>query len=73
MNGMTKYITNMVKKEDGMGTVEIVIIIVVLIGIALIFKNVIIEFVSNILSAIFDKADTINEIDVSGIVREITK
>ncbi|AUS98407.1 hypothetical protein CDQ84_04035 [Clostridium thermosuccinogenes] len=70
---MTKYITNMVKKEDGMGTVEIVIIIVVLIGIALIFKNVIIEFVSNILSAIFDKADTINEIDVSGIVREITK
>lgn len=70
---MTKYIRNMVKKEDGMGTVEIVIIIVVLIGIALIFKNVIIEFVSNILSAIFDKADTINEIDVSGIVREITK
>lgn len=70
---MTKFIRNMVKKEDGMGTVEIVIIIVVLIGIALIFKNVIIEFVSNILSAIFDKADTINEIDVSGIVREITK
>lgn len=38
-------------EEDGMGTVEIILIIVVLVGLVLIFKEQITEIVENI----FDK------------------
>jgi len=41
-----------VKKEDGLGTVEIVLIIAVLVALALIFRNVIIDFVRDILDRI---------------------
>ena len=39
------------KEEDGMGTVEIILIIVVLVGIVIIFKSQITELVESI----FDK------------------
>ncbi len=38
-------------EEDGMGTVEIILIIVVLVGLVLIFK----EQITNIVESIFDK------------------
>jgi len=37
-----KLIKNFIKEEDGLGTIEIVIIIAVLIAIALIFRKAII-------------------------------
>lgn len=51
--------------EKGLGTVEIVIIIAILVGIALIFRNAIIGFVKSILGQIFndsilDKVDPQN-------------
>ncbi|MCX7710834.1 MAG: hypothetical protein N2484_13425 [Clostridia bacterium] len=44
------------KEEDGLGTVEIVIIIAVLVGIALIFRNAIFSFAKNLISKMFPKA-----------------
>lgn len=42
---------NFMKEEDGMGTVEIILIIVVLIGLVMIFK----KQLTNIVNDIFDK------------------
>ena len=44
---------NFLKEEDGLGTVEIVIIIAVLVGIALIFRKAIFSFVNQILDRLF--------------------
>ena len=42
---MLKLIKNFIHEEDGLGTVEIVIIIAVLVGVALIFRDSLIKFV----------------------------
>ncbi len=46
-----KDIRDFIKEEDGMGTVEIILIIVVLVGLVIIFKDRITDLVNNI----FDK------------------
>lgn len=43
----------MSKSEKGLGTVEIVIIIAVLVGIALMFSDAIREFLSSIINSVF--------------------
>lgn len=43
--------TYMVQKSEGMGTVEIILIIVVLIGLVIIFK----EQITNLVNSIFKK------------------
>lgn len=45
---------NFLTEEDGMGTVEIILIIVVLIGLVMIFK----KQLTNIVNDIFDKIAT---------------
>ncbi len=50
---MLKLFKRFLNEEDGLGTVEIVIIIAVLVGIALIFRSAIIDFVKGILTRIF--------------------
>lgn len=40
-----------IKEEDGMGTVEVILIIVVLVGLVIIFKDQITKIVNNL----FDK------------------
>lgn len=60
---------NFIKKEDGLGTVEIVVIIAVLVGIALIFRDAIIEFVTKIMENIFADDSIIRDID-SGSIRQ---
>lgn len=45
-------------EEDGMGTVELVIIIAVLVAVALIFGNAIKDFVTKQTDAIFKKASS---------------
>ena len=47
-------------EEDGMGTIEIVIIIAVLVAVALIFKDTIIAFVTDLMQKLF-KAPTIDQ------------
>ena len=47
LKGFTEFLT----EEDGMGTVEIILIIVVLVGLVLIFK----EQLTSIVESIFSK------------------
>lgn len=47
------------KEEDGMGTVEVILIIVVLIGLVIIFKNQLNDLVTNIFSKITSQANSI--------------
>jgi K+ transporter len=54
-------------EEDGMGTVEIVIIIAVLVGLALIFRDAIITFATNVMKALFDSDQINNDINVGNI------
>lgn len=44
------------KDEDGLATVEIVIILAVLVGVALIFRKQVYDFVSNTIEKIFKNA-----------------
>lgn len=46
-----KTLKDLIREEDGMGTVEIILIIVVLVGLVIIFKDRITDLVNNI----FDK------------------
>lgn len=43
------------KEEDGMGTVELVMIIAALMCIALLFREKITDFTGNIIKLVFDK------------------
>lgn len=45
---------NFLKDEDGLGTVEIVILIAVLVLVALLFKTAIVNFVKSLLGKVFD-------------------
>lgn len=48
-----------VKEEDGMGTVEIILIIVVLVGLVIIFKDQITKIVNNLFNKISTQTDKI--------------
>jgi Flp pilus assembly pilin Flp len=50
---MLNLVKRFLKEEDGLGTVEIVVIIAVLVGIALIFRDAIIKFVTDIMTSVF--------------------
>lgn len=54
-----KNLRNFIKEEDGMGTVEIVLIIVVLIALVALFKDAIKSVVNTILSKIKTNANKI--------------
>lgn len=51
----------LVSEEDGMGTVEVVLIIVVLVGLVLIFKSQIGEIVSGIFETIQSNVELVGE------------
>lgn len=42
----------LMKEEDGMGTVEVILIIVVLVGLVILFKNQITKIVNNLFNKI---------------------
>jgi Flp pilus assembly pilin Flp len=56
---MLKNWKQFLKEEDGMGTVEIILIIVVLIGIVIIFKSQITELVENIFKRITSQSNKV--------------
>jgi Flp pilus assembly pilin Flp len=61
---MIKLFKDFLKEEDGLGTVEIVVIIAVLVGIALIFRAAIFSFVRGAVDSIFDQGNAaIDDID----------
>lgn len=56
---MLEIIKKFWKEEDGMGVVEIALIIIVLVGLAIIFKKEITNLVSNILAKITGDAKSV--------------
>ena len=46
------------REEDGMGTVEIILIIVVLIGLVIIFRNEITDIVQNLFDQITERTSS---------------
>jgi len=60
MTGFLRHILN----KKGMGTVEIVIIVAVLVGVALIFREAILNFVTDMIDSIFNDTEIIDKIKV---------
>ena len=52
-------------EEDGMGTVEIVMIIAALMCIALLFRKLVFDFAKDIMEKVF-KTDTVKAVGVGG-------
>lgn len=50
---MFSTLKRFITEEDGMGTVEVIIIIAVLVGVALLFRNQLIKFVNSIIGNLF--------------------
>lgn len=55
LKGIRQFLT----EEEGMGTVEIILIIVVLVGLVIIFKSQITQVVYNIFKKITSQANTV--------------
>ncbi len=55
----TMRLKEFIKEEDGMGVVEIILIIVVLIGLVIIFKKQIVSLVNSILTKMTSQANQI--------------
>lgn len=53
-----KRIKQFLVEEDGMGTVEIILIIVVLIGLVIIFRNEITDIVQGLFDTITDRTSS---------------
>lgn len=60
---MIGLIKGFIKEEDGISTVEIVLIIAVLVGLAILFRNYIVDFVEYIISITFNKNEIKNPYD----------
>lgn len=54
-----KGFKDFLKEEDGMGTVEIILIIVVLIGLVIIFKNQLRSLVESVFEKITSDSNTV--------------
>ena len=54
-----KYFKDFLQEEDGMGTVEIILIIVVLVGLVIIFKSRITEIVERLFDKITTQTDSV--------------
>ena len=54
-----KNFKDFLREEDGMGTVEIILIIVVLVGLVIIFKGRITEIVEKLFDKITTQTDSI--------------
>ena len=54
---MKGYFKKLWKDERGMGTVEIVIITAMLVGLALLFRDQIVTFLNNILAKTFENGN----------------
>ncbi|SER88995.1 Flp1 family type IVb pilin [Lachnobacterium bovis] len=52
-------VKNFLKEEDGVGVVEMILILVVLIGLVLIFKEQLTSIVNKIFKTISDKASSV--------------
>lgn len=59
---MLKTVKDFIKNEDGMGTIEIVVIIAVLVALALLFKDKIGTFAKDLMKEFFNAGKVTNGI-----------
>lgn len=59
---MLKLIKDFIWEEDGLGTVEIVLIVAILVGLALLFKKHIVGFVAKVLGGVVNTQVNPNDI-----------
>lgn len=57
---------SLLKNEEGFGTIELVLLICVLIALALMFKDTIVEFVENLLSNISNQGTSFDPGVIAG-------
>lgn len=60
MKHLIGEVKRIIKREEGLGTVEMVVILAVLVGIALIFREYLFDFITDITGNIF--GSELNEI-----------
>lgn len=58
LNNLKRRATEFWKNESGMGVVEVILIILVLVGLALIFKNQITSIANSIFNSITQQVDS---------------
>lgn len=58
---MVNSLKKVLKQEDGVGVVEVVLILAVIVGIALIFRNQIMELVNRILDHILGRTEVFTQ------------
>lgn len=68
---INNFVKKVSKNEKGMGTVEIVIIIAVLVGLALIFRKVMIQYVTTILTDVFNTNQDVSKNGVEESINQI--
>lgn len=56
---LKKLAKNFIEEEDAVGVVEIILILVVLIGLVILFKEQLTDLVKNILSKVTKQSNTI--------------
>ncbi|RGD64393.1 hypothetical protein DXA98_10835 [Lachnospiraceae bacterium OF09-6] len=59
MMHMKKFLMRLYEEDDGIGTVEIILILVVLIGLVIIFKSQLTSLVNNIFKKIVSQSNGI--------------
>ncbi len=59
INKLKKVIGDFILEEEGIGVVEIILILVIIIGLVIIFKDRMTALVNNIFSTITNKTNTI--------------
>ena len=57
--GIMEELKRFFKEEDGIGTVEVILVLVVIIGLIIIFKSQLTTLVNNTFSRISNKAGTL--------------
>ena len=60
-----EFLKNFLKNKKGISTVEIAIIVAVLVGIALIFRGAIMNFVNDIIKNMFPSTTLFNNTGIS--------
>ncbi len=59
MRKMKQFVMDFLREEDAIGTIEMILLLVVLIGLVIIFKEQLTELVKNILSKITKQSNSI--------------
>ena len=59
MKGMRKFIRDFAEEEDAVGVVEIILILVVLIGLVIIFRDQLTNLVNKLLSKVTKQSNSV--------------